>query len=377
MHLENIETDILFTLVVIPHPPRQQSNAEKKYLELTKELASLKNTMIAWEKTYQDVLKDYHEQMVPIYQRQYNVDKEFLLDVERIVNSKGMRLGKIQKQRCAEIIYFKFKELDSNYVDDEINQLMKRVIDWMDDALLSRLGLAPENTDRDAAAFSFGNFSDGDEQDFSQGPQDDAEPSEGWDEFTDFFNQYFNWDNSESDRKPDKSPAKKNKNTNKNIEIIRRIYRQLVSKLHPDREKDPDIRQIKTRQLQQINMAYEAEDLPTLLMFQQSIGGVSHEFEQFNDRFYIELNKELKKHLKISKKMLNDYLRQICMQFSISSKNISRNSLEQNVKYRISFAITGIKLQINGNQKITSSAINLKNWIKNTYENEFDFHVTF
>ncbi len=52
---------------------------------------------------------------------------------------------------------------------------------------------------------------------------------------------------------------------------IREVYRKLASALHPDREPDVDERQRKTLLIQQVNQAYEAGDLLTLLGLQLEI----------------------------------------------------------------------------------------------------------
>jgi hypothetical protein len=54
-------------------------------------------------------------------------------------------------------------------------------------------------------------------------------------------------------------------------QALRDVYRKLVSALHPDREPDPDARERKTRQMQQVNLAYDASDLLTLLGLQLEI----------------------------------------------------------------------------------------------------------
>lgn len=52
---------------------------------------------------------------------------------------------------------------------------------------------------------------------------------------------------------------------------VREIYRRLASSLHPDREPDPAQRAAKTALMQQVNQAYAASDLLTLLELQLQI----------------------------------------------------------------------------------------------------------
>ena len=52
---------------------------------------------------------------------------------------------------------------------------------------------------------------------------------------------------------------------------IREIFRKLASALHPDRETDPNERDVKTELMQQVNRAYAANDLLSLLELQLQI----------------------------------------------------------------------------------------------------------
>lgn len=53
--------------------------------------------------------------------------------------------------------------------------------------------------------------------------------------------------------------------------VLRQVYRQLASALHPDREKDPAEHKRKTALMSQANAAYAQQDLVTLLHIQQRI----------------------------------------------------------------------------------------------------------
>ena len=50
--------------------------------------------------------------------------------------------------------------------------------------------------------------------------------------------------------------------------LLRRLFRQLASALHPDREPDPQVRLHKTALMSEANAAYEKRDLVTLLQIQ-------------------------------------------------------------------------------------------------------------
>lgn len=54
----------------------------------------------------------------------------------------------------------------------------------------------------------------------------------------------------------------------KSTQSIRAVYRELVAVLHPDREPDPQEQERKTGLMQQVNMAYQEQDLLKLLELQ-------------------------------------------------------------------------------------------------------------
>jgi len=56
---------------------------------------------------------------------------------------------------------------------------------------------------------------------------------------------------------------------------VREVYRKLVSSLHPDRESDPDERARKTALMKEINRAYQANDLLSLLRLQMEVEQIS------------------------------------------------------------------------------------------------------
>lgn len=53
--------------------------------------------------------------------------------------------------------------------------------------------------------------------------------------------------------------------------VLRALYRQLASKLHPDRARDPQAREQKNALMSQANAAYEKRDLMTLLKLQLTV----------------------------------------------------------------------------------------------------------
>jgi hypothetical protein len=74
--------------------------------------------------------------------------------------------------------------------------------------------------------------------------------------------------NRKKSAKAREKEAKIAKETQEVSQSIKEIYRQLAKTLHPDREADPDERVRKTELMQKINIAYNKNDLLTLLQMQ-------------------------------------------------------------------------------------------------------------
>lgn len=70
---------------------------------------------------------------------------------------------------------------------------------------------------------------------------------------------------------------------------VREVFRRLASALHPDREADPKQRAAKTALMQQVNQAYAANDLLTLLTLQ-------HQVEQVAGRHIAQASGPMLKH---------------------------------------------------------------------------------
>ncbi len=95
--------------------------------------------------------------------------------------------------------------------------------------------------------------------------------------------------------------------------LLKDVFRKLVSALHPDREKDPSARERKTQQMQEVNRAYKNNELLTLLQLQFEIEQIDesdlHELaaEQLNS-----YNKLLSAQLKKVREETQEQMDQFC-----------------------------------------------------------------
>jgi hypothetical protein len=96
---------------------------------------------------------------------------------------------------------------------------------------------------------------------------------------------------------------------------VREIYRKLVSTLHPDRENDPIERARKTGLMQEINRAYQTNDLLTLLRLQMEI-------EQINPATLAALPPQRLAHYN---EVLREQLRTIQNEIETRIEQLARN----------------------------------------------------
>lgn len=95
---------------------------------------------------------------------------------------------------------------------------------------------------------------------------------------------------------------------------VREVYRKLASALHPDREPDPQQRAEKNALMQQVNQAYEANDLLSLLSLQLKIEQVDAEhLAQASAVQLKRYNKVLAEQLAELKSEINETVEHFCM----------------------------------------------------------------
>ena len=148
--------------------------------------------------------------------------------------------------------------------------------------------------------------------------------------------------------------------------VLRTLFRRLASKLHPDRERDPQARDRKTALMSQANAAYEKRDLMTLLRLQLTV-------EQLDSESIAGMAKEkmaalthlLKEQVQTLEYELDMVRGQLAQEFGVSPfQQIDGLSLARSLKDQradLQAEVSQMEYDIG---RVTSDAAELKRWLK-------------
>lgn len=148
--------------------------------------------------------------------------------------------------------------------------------------------------------------------------------------------------------------------------VLRTLYRQLASKLHPDRARDPVAREQKNALMSQANAAYEKRDLITLLMLQFAV-------EQLDSEAIVGMAKEklaalthlLKEQVHALEYELDQTRHQLAEEFVVSPFDaVNRLSLARSLKEQradLQAEISQMEYDFN---RVSNNDTELKRWLR-------------
>ena len=148
--------------------------------------------------------------------------------------------------------------------------------------------------------------------------------------------------------------------------VLRTLYRQLASKLHPDRARDPQEREQKNALMSQANFAYEKRDLMTLLKLQLTV-------EQLDSESIAGMAKEkmaalthlLKEQVQTLEFELEQTQAQLAQEFGLSpfasfdGLSLMRSLKDQRVDLKAEVSQMEYDMA-----RVTSDVAELKRWLK-------------
>lgn len=148
--------------------------------------------------------------------------------------------------------------------------------------------------------------------------------------------------------------------------VLRTLYRQLASKLHPDRERDPAARDRKNELMSQANAAYEKRDLMTLLRLQLTVEQLDSEsIAGMAKKKMAALTQLLKEQVQSLEYELDQARGQLAQEFGVSPFHlIDGLSLARSLKDQradLQAEVSQMEYDIG---RVTSDAAELKRWLK-------------
>ena len=250
-------------------PAALLSPEQKRFNSLIKRIERAREQLSAWQQAIPPFRKDYTEQVLPLLAREQEAQRNWLLALDRVSTERNW--SRADAKTLAGLIY-----------EQALHQLEERADDSAVLAVFERIaGQDYASHQREAAALTKEMFEAaagvdlGDEPFASEEavferfeehmrPKADDAPEGAADEL-DWHAQHAARAGTASRSRAAAREQKRQAEAARVGQSVRDIYRKLVSELHPDREPDLERRLTKTSLMQKVNVAYEQNDLLTLL----------------------------------------------------------------------------------------------------------------
>ena len=295
---------------VVPHVPLSAS--QRTFHRLSKQITKTEQDIRDWEQVMADIQQRAVTEMLPAQQRYLALQMQLLQQLDD--SSQTIHLGKVAQETLSQVIVDFAETLIEECPDDaRIREIYQRHggVAFMDEdavGVFLKEGLS-DSSDTEAGYEHFaGSESLAElmerlireklsaqmkrkEEALGRAPESDHEASTR-----------------------SRAGAKKSRDTQQaaqaaNIrQVLRAMYRKLVSMVHPDRETDPVRREQKTVLMQRVNQAYAGEDLLQLLALQHELGQIDSEtLFALEDRHIETYNQALKQHLARLKTQVQEF----------------------------------------------------------------------
>jgi hypothetical protein len=241
------------------------SPEQKRFNKLTQQIEQSHQRLASWRDSLPPFMSAHRERTVPLAQAVQQAQAAWAFELDRLLGEKGWSKREREAMRAilceavwpllasqdepdAQLQALYDKHADQSYAEAQEQDrqafvdLMETVtgIDLGDDAL--------EHSEEELMMR------------LRQKMADQQHPGEHIDPFSQA--------SPRPSAKQSKAQAKKQAEAELTSQSLRDIYRKLASALHPDREIDPQKREVRTELMQRANQAYEKKDLLALLALQ-------------------------------------------------------------------------------------------------------------
>lgn len=260
-------------LVIVAQAQAKLSSAQRTFNKLTAQLHAKRAQVASWE-AYADVFNTrLQEHYHPVVRKIAAAQRDMALAVDRVLCSthRADKLGKRDREGLTDFLLDLVDNLLDVGPDPELEAVFERHSE------LSRAEILEEERDIANSVFE-GVFGESLPDDEAQTLEDIIEQvhkrAAARDAEAAAAEQAGREQRAQSGAKPnraDAQAARKAKAAQEIKQSVQDIFRKLVRALHPDREPDPTEKLRKTDLMKRINLAYQANDVLTLLTLQMEV----------------------------------------------------------------------------------------------------------
>jgi hypothetical protein len=288
------------------------SKAQKTFNQLIKQIEKRRATLMEWEAVAPRVQQRVIEELLPLANTLDNTLTKFVQALDHAHGQKG--LTKAERNMLSEII----AEVAGNLAEKLDDEALKAIYNRHADSDFDLEQAAEVDMLKQATEDAFG---------IDLG--DDVESLDDLIERTQnqFEQRRLEEEAREQARKERQATRKKNKKaTEEKARMareqttlsLREVYRKLASSLHPDRETDLAERERKTALMQQVNQAYEKNDLLKLLELQLELEHIDQAaINNISEGRLQQYNKILKEQIGELDSELAHVQERFCAQFGL------------------------------------------------------------
>ena len=275
-------------LVEVVRRAQPENKAQANFRRLIQQIEEQKKALQEWIDFEGQNAQRVHADMLPLYDELWQTQQKLLEGFDRALTQPGKIRSKrrrSQMESCivalaAELLEYrkdaKIEKIHDKYADLSIADGHELEMALMQDMLENTLGI---NLGDDHGASTPEELAQHADRVIREEKEKQPKPKEK--------------------NRRSQSAATKREQAEKEIsQSVREIFRKLASALHPDREPDPELRTVRTEQMQRANRAYEARDLLTLLNIQLEIEQIdAKHIENLSEQRLAHYNVVLKEQL--------------------------------------------------------------------------------
>lgn len=275
---------------------------QKRFNKLTADISRRRKELLELNDAITQLKIGYIKKIVPVQNKHSELIQEMVYLADEIFENKVFT--KADRKRICALLDESIGSLDEQYVNDRIKDIFAR-----------RLGESFDDVVNEANSFATNRTKEFLNEMF--GMDVDCDDNVSQEEFMQRVRQKFMEQEEQERLRAEQSPKRKKsaktlakeaqeKEAEKHqSQSIREVYRQLAKSLHPDRIANDEDYETKNKLMQEVNAAYDKDDLLTLLEIQLKIEQISQEnidgvaldkLKHFNvvlKRQFDELNMEL------------------------------------------------------------------------------------